>query len=167
MIASAERTDGRTDDLLKKAAISLSRRLEQCGRRRQAWGNWRGLERASKKNNWLPVRCCSSATWEVCLLRCEILLACVRACVRCCCEEEQDTKGGVEECDPHYAAPSYSPSHNVCLTGGLLGLIYPARDLDFKTWEKNSAWLYCPGTWTSRPGNFVAFMFHQGGSYDS
>jgi hypothetical protein len=131
MIASPERTDGRTDDLLKKAAISLGTVRSQ----KTSLGQLKRPRESQQKNNWLPVRCCSSATCEMCLLRCGILLACVRACVRCC-DEEEDTKGRVEECDPHYAASSYSPSHNVCLTGTCPG----------------SSTL--PGTWTSRPGNF-------------
>lgn len=81
----------------------------------------------------------------------------VRACVRRC-DEEEDTKGRVEECDPHYAASSYSPSHNVCLTGTC-----PGSSTLPGTWTSRpgnffSARLYCQGTWTSRPGNFVGFI---------
>ncbi len=80
MIASPERTDGRTDDLLKKAAISLGTVRSQ----KTSLGQLKRPRESQQKNNWLPVRCCSSATCEMCLLRCGILLACVRACVRAC-----------------------------------------------------------------------------------
>jgi hypothetical protein len=123
------RTDGRSPE--EDSNICLSRRLEQCGRRRQAWGNWRALERASKKKQlasralllYCYVRDVSVAVWDF-------------ARVRRCCDEEEDTKGGSWRMWSTLRGVFVFPFPQRLSDGGLPGLIYPARDLDFKTWEE-------------------------------